>query len=56
MLTEFDIEKKWKEENERKRREKESEQVRGFQESAPVSTEDLFPPGSTCMHWSVCYH
>lgn len=50
VLTEFDIEKKWKEENERKRREKESEQVRSFQESAPVITEDLFPPGSTCMH------
>jgi len=48
VLTEFDIEKKWKEENERKRREKESEQVRGFQESAPVSTgtENLFLPGT----------
>lgn len=46
VLTEFDIEKKWKEENERKRREKESEQVRSFQESALVSTENLFPPGT----------
>ena len=46
VLTEFDIEKKWKEENERKRREEESELVRGFQESAPVSTENLFPSGT----------
>ena len=46
VLTEFDIEKKWKGKNERKRREKESEQVRSFQESAPVSTENLFPPGT----------
>lgn len=46
VLTEFDIEKKWNEKNERKRREKESEQVRGSQESAPVSTENLFPPGT----------
>ena len=45
-LTEFDIEKKWKEENERKRRERESGQVRGFQESTSVSTENLFPPGT----------
>ena len=44
VLTEFDIDKKWKEENERKRRERESGQVRGFQESASVSTENLFPP------------
>ena len=47
VLTEFDIEKKWKEEIERKRREKESEQMSSFQEPAPVSTENLFPPG-TC--------
>ena len=45
VLTEFDIEK-WKEENERKRREREDGQVRGFQESAPVRTENVFPPGT----------
>ena len=45
VLTEFDIEKKWEEENERKRKERESEQVRDFQESAPTNIENLFPPG-----------
>ena len=45
VLTEFDIEKKWEEENERRRKEREAEQMGGSEESTPENSETLFIPG-----------
>lgn len=47
MLTKFDIERKWEEENERKRKEREAEQVTRSEllHVAPARSENLFPPG-----------
>lgn len=43
VLTEFDIEKKWEEDNERQRKEK--EQGHNRQTMTPANTGNLFPPG-----------
>lgn len=45
--TKFDIERKWEEENERKRKEREAEQVTRSEllHVAPARSENLFPPG-----------
>ena len=47
VLTKFDIERKWEEENERKRKEREAEQVTRSEllHVAPARSENLFPPG-----------
>ena len=45
VLTEFDIEKKCEEENERKRKEREGERRTGFQGSAQANSKNLFPAG-----------
>ena len=43
VLTEFDIEKKWEEEKERKRQQKELE--KNNQTMTTANTDNLFPPG-----------
>lgn len=45
VLTEFDIEKKWAEENDRKRKEMEADNRGGVQGSPSANSGNLFPPG-----------